>query len=103
MFALLVAGAFGGLVRGLVGFTKHQFAYKNVKFEPAYFLSLMLISSAIGLVITWAVASSGLRLPAVDEINPAIAFIVGYAGGDIVENIYKIIVGKTTLFPIPKE
>ena len=103
MISLLVAGAFGGLVRGLVGFTKHQFAYKNVKFEPAYFLSLMAISSAIGLVITWAVCESGLKLPAIDSINPAIAFIVGYAGGDIVENIYKIIVGKATLFPVPKE
>ena len=63
----------------------------------------MLISFAIGLVITWAVVSSGLKLPAIESINPAIAFIVGYAGGDIVENIYKIIVGKATLFPIPKE
>jgi len=98
MFALLVAGAFGGLVRGLVGFTKHQFAYKNVKFEPAYFLSLMAISSAIGLVVTWAVVASGLKLPAIESINPAIAFIVGYAGGDVIENIYKIIARKDSLF-----
>ena len=103
MIALLIAGAGGGLVRGLVGFTKHQFAYKNVNFEPVYFLTMMLLSASIGLVVTWAVASSGLRLPAVEEINPAIAFIVGYAGGDVIENIYKIITRKDSLFPTPKE
>jgi len=103
MISLLVAGAFGGLIRGLVGFTKHQFAYKNVKFEPSYFLSLMAISSAIGLVVTWAVVASGLKLPAIESINPAIAFIVGYAGGDVIENIYKIIVRKDSLFLPTKE
>lgn len=100
MFLLLIAGAGGGLVRGLVGFIKHQFAYKNVKFEPVYFFAMMALSAFVGLVVTWAIASSGLSLPVVEQINPALAFIVGYAGGDFIENIYKIIIKKSTIFPV---
>lgn len=102
MFLLLLAGAGGGLIRGLVGFIKHQFAYKNVKFEPVYFLGMMALSAFVGLVVTWAIASSGLSLPVVEQINPALAFIVGYAGGDFIENIYKIIIKKPTIFPVPQ-
>ena len=99
---LLVAGALGGLIRGLVGFLKHQFAYKNVAFDPAYFALMMLISSSIGLTITWAIANSGIKFTFVDEINPAIALIIGYAGGDLIENLYKIILGKDSLYLTPK-
>ena len=95
---LLVAGASGGLVRGIVGFLKHQFAYKNVNFKLEYIASIMLLSALVGLSVTWAVVSSGLEIVALKEINPAIAFIVGYAGGDLIENLYKILVGKTTLY-----
>ena len=103
MILLLIAGAAGGFIRGLVGFIKHQFAYKNVKFESAYFLTMMALSAFIGLVVTWAITASGLQLPIVESINPALAFIIGYAGGDFIENMYKIIVGKATLYPIPKK
>jgi len=57
----------------------------------------------VGLTVTWAVVSSGLEIVALTQINPAIAFIVGYAGGDLIENIYKILVGKTTLYSLPKK
>jgi hypothetical protein len=33
--------------------------------------------------------------------TPAIAFIVGYAGGDFLENIYKIILKKPSLYSFP--
>lgn len=100
---LLLAGAGGGLARGIVGFLKYQFAYKNVEFKPAYIGFIMLLSAFVGLIVTWAVTSSGLEIVALAQINPAIAFIVGYAGGDLIENLYKILVGKATLFPLPKE
>lgn len=99
---ILVAGTFGGIIRGLVGFIKYQFAYKNVRFEPFYFAVMIILSAIVGLVVTWAVASSGLTAFGLAEINPAIAFIVGYAGGDLIENLYKIAVGKPTLFALPK-
>ncbi len=100
---LLFAGAVGGLVRGIVGFLKYQFTYKNVKFNPQYILVIMVLSSIVGFFVTWAVVESGLKVTPLEEINSAIAFIIGYAGGDFIENIYKILVGKTTLFDISKK
>jgi len=100
MFNLLLAGALGGLVRGIVGFLKYQFTYKNVKFQPAYLAVVATLSAFVGGVITWAIASSGLKISVVEEINPAVAFIIGYAGGDFIENLYKIIIGKASIYPL---
>jgi len=30
--------------------------------------------------------------------NPALGFVIGYAGGDFIENIYKIIIKKSSLY-----
>lgn len=103
MYTLLLAGAGGGLVRGIVGFIKHQFAYKNVKFKPWYLALMMVLSALVGLTVTWSVVQSGLKLPVVGQINPAVAFIVGYAGGDFIENLYKIVIGKATLYSVPEK
>ncbi len=103
LVSLLIAGGFGGLVRGIVGFLKHQFAYKEVSFKPKYITAIMLLSALVGLVVTWSIVKSGLTIAGMEEINPAIAFIVGYAGGDLIENIYKIIAGKTTLYPLSEK
>lgn len=99
MIILLVAGGFGGVVRGLMGFLKHRLSYKDVEFKPLYFLGTVGLSALIGATVTWALVGSGLKLPLVDQINPALAFIVGYAGGDFIENLYKILIKETTIFP----
>lgn len=103
MLVVLLSGAAGGLIRGLVGFTKHQFAYKNVPFKPGYFTAMMLVSAVIGTTVTWAVIGSGIDHPFIQQINPPLAFVIGYAGGDFIENIYKILLKKTTLFPLPDD
>ncbi len=103
MVQVLIAGAVGGLVRGIVGYIKYQFAYKNVPFQLKYFAFITLLSSFIGLAVSWAVANSGIKFTFVDEINPAISFFIGYAGGDLVENLYKIILGKDSLYIVPKK
>jgi len=94
--SILVAGFGGGVVRGLVGFTKHQFSYKNVGFNLIYFLAMMFISGIIG--ITCAVAIKELGLTLFGAFTPALAFVVGYGGGDFVENVYKIIVKKSSIY-----
>jgi hypothetical protein len=33
-----------------------------------------------------------------DAFSLALAFIIGYAGGDFIENIYKIIIKKSSLY-----
>lgn len=94
--SILIAGFGGGLVRGLVGFIKHQFSYKNVKFELNYFLAMNFISAVIGLLAALAVRETGFTL--FGTFSPGLAFVVGYAGGDFIENIYKIIVKKSNLY-----
>lgn len=39
-----------GVVRGLIGFIKHQYSYKNVSFNLPYFLAMMFISGVVGLL-----------------------------------------------------
>ena len=96
MIEILIAGFGGGVVRGLVGFLKHQFSYKNVGFNLKYFLGMSFISGAIGLVSAVAIKEIGLTLFGV--FSPALSFVIGYAGGDFSENIYKIIIKKSSLF-----
>lgn len=92
---LLIAGFFGGVVRGLVGFLKHFFSYKNVHFELWRFLGTSFLSGVIGLMTAMAVREV-MFVPQVN-FTAALSFVVGYAGGDFLENVFKIIVIK--LFP----
>jgi len=95
---ILIAGFGGGVIRGLIGFIKHQFAYKNVKFNISYFLAMMFLSGTIGLLTAAAVKKTGINFLGLDRFSPALALIVGYAGGDFLENIYKIIIKKSSLY-----
>jgi hypothetical protein len=96
-FSILIAGFFGGVVRGLVGFIKHQFAYKNIPFDLKYFLGMSFLSGIIGVTVAAAVKEIGFTYQGF--FTPALAFIVGYAGGDFIENIYKIIIKKSSIYP----
>ena len=96
-FSILIAGFTGGVVRGLVGFIKHQFAYKNVPFKLPYFFSMAFLSGIIGLLAVAAIKEVGFTFA--DSFTPALSFIIGYAGGDFIENIYKIIIKKSSLYP----
>jgi len=93
---IIIASFGGGFIRGLVGFIKHQFSYKDVKFKPGYFFGTMMASGIIGLLSVWAIKGVGFVLE--DSFSPALAFIVGYAGGDFIENIYKIIIKKPSFY-----
>ncbi|XOB42456.1 MAG: hypothetical protein ACKKMP_00115 [Candidatus Nealsonbacteria bacterium] len=95
-YLILGAGFIGGAVRGLMGFVKHQFSYKNVPFKVGYFLGTVIISGIIGFLSTYAVKNIGFTLEGM--FTPALSFIIGYAGGDFIENIYKIIIKKSSLY-----
>lgn len=92
--SILIAGFGGGAIRGLVGFIKHRFSYKDVPFKPGYFIGTMVASGIIGLLAVWAIRNVGFTFA--DSFSPALAFIIGYAGGDFIENVYKIIVKKSS-------
>lgn len=98
--ALIIIASFGGgVVRGLVGFIKHQFSYKNVPFDLSYFSAMMAVSGVVGLLSAVAIKEAGINFLGMDYISPALAFIIGYAGGDFLENIYKIIIKKSSIYP----
>jgi len=98
---ILIAGFGGGAIRGLIGFVKHQYSYKNVKFDINYFLTMMVISGIIGLLVAATMRSLGFEF--LGAFSPALGFIVGYAGGDFIENIYKIILKKPSLYSFDKK
>jgi len=100
--SLIIAGFFGGIIRGLVGFIKHQFSYKNVPFDLKYFLGISFISGVIGLMASISLKEAGLTLQGI--FTPALSFIIGYAGGDFLEGIYKILIKSSSISKeTPKE
>jgi len=104
MYALiLIAGFGGGVIRGLVGFIKHQYSYKNVGFHLPYFFAMMFLSGIIGLLTAVSIKELGMTFLGVDSFSPTLSLIVGYAGGDFIENIYKIIVKKPSLYSLPED
>lgn len=92
--SLLIAGFGGGLVRGLIGFLKHQYDYKNTGFNLPYFFVMIFLSGAVGVLTAVAVKYSFVSFEGVSYISPSIAFIIGYAGGDFLEGIYKVLLKK---------
>jgi len=91
---LLIAGFGGGFVRGLIGYLKHQYAYKDVKFDILYFFVMIFLSGIVGILVSYSISEAGFQIEGISYISPAIAFIIGYVGGDFLDNIYKIITKK---------
>jgi len=90
---ILVAGFGGGLIRGLIGYIKHQYSYKNVGFNAPYFFTMMFLSGVIGVLTAAVVKELGQQILSVG-FSSTVAFVAGYAGGDFLENLYKIIIKK---------
>lgn len=91
---ILIAGFGGGFVRGLIGYLKHQYSYKNVGFNLSYFFVMVFLSGIVGVLTAYAVDQSGLEIEGLEYVSPAIAFIVGYAGGDFIDSVYKLLTKK---------
>ncbi len=98
MSSFLIAGLFGGILRGLVGIIKYSTSYKDIEIRPWYFAGMVAISGVIGITTAWVIHDLGADFLGLEKVTPAIALIAGYAGGDLLENIYKILTGKKTLF-----
>ncbi len=94
---ILLAGFGGGLVRGVVGFLKHQFGYKDVPFNLTYFFGMIILSGITGFMIAAAVEDVGTAFLEIESITPGLAFIAGYAGGDFIEGIYKVVFKKAPI------
>jgi len=54
------------------------------------------------LFFPWVVKELGITFLEIEILSPAIALIVGYAGGDFLENIFKILMKEPNLFNLKK-
>lgn len=96
--SILIAGLFGGAMRGLVGYFKYHYSYRQVDFNWKFFLGGVSLSAVVGLLSAWVTSDLGITFLGLPEITPAIAFVIGYAGGDFIENLFKILTGKTSIY-----
>jgi len=96
MLFIFLSGFLGGAIRGITGFIKHQFSYKDVPFNLKYFTGMMLLSGLVGALVVMAIQNLGFTYH--ESFGWALAMVIGYAGGDFIENIYKIIIQKSSLF-----
>ena len=88
-------------MRGLVGYIKYRSSYKNVPFMPGYFAFTVAVSGTVGLLAAWVTEDLGIPFLGLPSVTPALALIIGYAGVDFIENLYKILTGKASLYNLP--
>ena len=81
-------------MRGGLGVAKYSLSYKDVNLRPWYFGGTVALSGLLGGVAAWITNDLGIAFLGVESLSPAIALIIGYAGGDFLENIAKILFKK---------
>lgn len=101
LVSILLTGFIGGVLRGLVGYIKYRSSYKNVPFKLGYFAFSVAVSGLVGLLAAWVTKNLGITFLGLPTITPALAIVIGYAGGDFIENLFKILTGKTSFYKLP--
>lgn len=81
---VIIAGAGGGALRGILGVAKTLVASKKVEIDWSWFLISVLISAIIG-TLTASFFTDDLRL----------SLLAGYAGADFIEGLMKMKLTKT--------
>lgn len=92
------AGFLGGMIRGIVGILKYSLSYKDVSIKPVYFGLTVLVSGLVGLLCVWIISDMGISFLGLNSMSISLGIVFGYAGGDLLENIFKIIIRKPILF-----
>ncbi len=88
---ILLAGALGGILRGILGIAKSLVTKKNVEINWLWFTVSVIIAAILGM-ITASFFLDDTRL----------ALIGGYAGSDFLEGLMKIVL-KDKFEPKEKE
>ena len=103
MYLFFFAGFLGGIIRGMVGIIKYTQSYKDVKLSPLYLSITLGGSGVIGLICAWVTQDLGISFLGLETRPVSIAVVIGYAGGDFMENIFKIIVKEPDIFQFLKK
>ncbi len=101
--SFLIAGFIGGVLRGAVGLVKYITSYKDVEIRPYYFISSVLLAGLIGYVAAWVIKDIAHIFVGIETAPVSFALIAGYAGGDLIENLFKIGMKEPNLFEIGKK
>ncbi len=99
----LIAGFIGGLLRGGMGLFKYTTSYKDIEIRPLYFGGMVLLTGIIGWVSSWIVKDALDIFLEVKEVPLSFAIVSGYAGGDFIENVFKIAMKEPQLFELGKK
>jgi hypothetical protein len=91
-FYVLLAGFAGGAVRGLSGWIR-SWSQNGASFKPWYFFGTVAVSGVVGLAAAYAANGQGVPIFG-GMVTPPVALIIGYAGGDFLENIFRIFFKK---------
>lgn len=98
MYLFFLAGFLGGIIRGGVGIIKYTQSYKDIKLSPLYLGITLSGSGLIGLICAWITKDLGVSFLGMETLPLSFAVVIGYAGGDFIENIFKIIVKEPDIF-----
>ena len=79
LLLLVLPGAVGGLVRGLMGISKHLASKNNTPIELMKFIFSLFVAMLVG-------ALAGV----LTENNWQVSLLAGYAGSDFLESLYKV-------------
>ncbi len=101
--SFLIAGFIGGILRGGVGLVKYMTSYKDVEIRPYYFTGAVFISGVVGYASAWIAQDVAHIFLELETIPISFALIAGYAGGDLIENVFKIGMREPNLFEIGKK
>ncbi len=101
--SFLIAGFIGGLLRGGVGLAKYMTSYKDVEIRPYYFIGAVALSGVVGYVSAWVAQDVAGIFLELDALPVSFALIAGYAGGDLIENLFKIGMKQPDLFELGKK
>lgn len=96
----LLAGFFGGILRGGMGLFKYTVSYKNIEIRPYYFTVMVILTGIVGWISAWVVRDAIDIFLEVDDVPVSFALVAGYAGGDFIENLFKIAMREPHLFEI---
>ena len=63
---------------------------KGIQFDIIYFAFIVLVSGFVGIMVGYAF-----------DDNFLVAMIAGYAGGDFLDNVYKLVAKKSKAINLP--
>jgi len=98
-----IFGFLGGVIRGVVGLIKYVQSYKDVEIRSWYFLVTIFVSGLVGLSCSWIINDLGISFLGLTETPLSLALVIGYAGGDFIENIFKIVIKEPNFFELGRK